>query len=42
MLSESHLACHTYPDAGYAAFNPFSCRRDVIDWPWPYGPALAV
>ena len=34
MLSESHLACHTYPEAGYAAFSLYCCRREPVDWPW--------
>jgi S-adenosylmethionine decarboxylase len=32
-LSESHLACHTFPERGYAAFSLYCCRaRD--EWPW--------
>jgi S-adenosylmethionine decarboxylase len=34
MLSESHLACHTYPEAGYAAFSFYCCRQTPVDWPW--------
>lgn len=34
MLRESHLACHTYPEAGYAAFSLYCCRPEGIDWPW--------
>jgi S-adenosylmethionine decarboxylase len=34
MLSESHLACHTYPEAGYAAFSLYSCRPAQESWPW--------
>ncbi len=34
MLSESHLACHTYPEAGYAALSLYCCRTDVVEWPW--------
>ncbi len=26
VLSESHLTCHTFPEAGYAALNLFCCR----------------
>jgi S-adenosylmethionine decarboxylase len=33
-LAESHLACHTYPEAGYAAFSLYCCRPDVKEWPW--------
>src|ERR1700741_2503010 len=33
MLSESHLACHTYPEHGMAAIN-LSCCRPRPDWPW--------
>lgn len=33
LLSESHLACHTWPELGFATFNLFSCRRRG-DWPW--------
>ena len=33
LLSESHLACHSYPEHGLATFNLYCCRqRDV--WPW--------
>lgn len=34
LLSESHLACHTYPEAGYAAFSLYCCRPDQVPWPW--------
>ncbi|MCE9555299.1 MAG: adenosylmethionine decarboxylase [Planctomycetes bacterium] len=33
MLSESHLACHTYPELGLATFNLYCCR-DREAWPW--------
>jgi S-adenosylmethionine decarboxylase len=33
LLSESHLACHTYPEFGAATFNLYCCR-DRTDWPW--------
>ncbi|TWT94886.1 S-adenosylmethionine decarboxylase family protein [Neorhodopirellula pilleata] len=33
LLSESHLACHTYPEHSLATFN-FVCCRDEADWPW--------
>ena len=33
LLTESHLACHTFPERGFAAFNLYCCRpRD--EWPW--------
>ena len=33
LLSESHLACHTYPEYLAATFNLYCCRnRD--SWPW--------
>ena len=32
-LTESHLACHTYPEHGTATFNLYCCRnRPVWDW----------
>jgi S-adenosylmethionine decarboxylase len=33
MLSESHLACHTYPEHGVATLNLYCCRPRP-DWPW--------
>jgi len=33
LLSESHLACHTYPEHGLATWN-LVCCRDVAEWPW--------
>ena len=33
LLSESHLACHTYPEFGAASFNLYCCRNRVT-WPW--------
>ena len=33
LLSESHLACHTYPEFGAASFNLYCCR-DRTTWPW--------
>lgn len=33
LLSESHLACHTWPERPLATFNLFCCRRRH-DWPW--------
>jgi len=32
-LTESHLACHTYPESGTATFNLYCCRvRPRWDW----------
>jgi S-adenosylmethionine decarboxylase len=33
MLSESHLACHTYPEHGIATLNLYCCRPRP-EWPW--------
>ena len=33
LLSESHLACHTYPELGVATFNLYCCRARPR-WPW--------
>lgn len=33
MLTESHLACHTYPEHGVATFNLYCCRHRET-WPW--------
>ncbi|HVF54555.1 MAG TPA: S-adenosylmethionine decarboxylase [Pyrinomonadaceae bacterium] len=33
MLTESHLACHTYPESGIATFNLYCCRARP-GWPW--------
>jgi S-adenosylmethionine decarboxylase len=33
LLTESHLACHTYPEHGLATFNLYSCRARPR-WPW--------
>lgn len=33
LLSESHLACHTFPEFGLATINLYCCRRrDACDW----------
>ena len=33
MLTESHLACHTYPEFGMATFNLYCCRaRQAWNW----------
>ena len=33
LLSESHIACHTYPEFRAATFNLYCCR-DRTTWPW--------
>ncbi len=33
LLTESHLACHTYPEVGIATFNLYCCRARQ-PWPW--------
>jgi S-adenosylmethionine decarboxylase len=33
LLSESHLACHTYPEYGAATFNLYCCRTRP-EWNW--------
>jgi len=33
MLTESHLACHTYPEHRIAAINLYCCRERP-EWPW--------
>ena len=33
ILSESHLACHTFPERGFAAFDLYCCRPSQ-EWPW--------
>ena len=33
LLSESHLACHTYPENGLATFNLYCCRTRP-EWAW--------
>jgi len=33
LLTESHLACHTYPEYGIATFNLYCCRTRP-DWAW--------
>ncbi len=32
-LTESHLACHTYPEHGVATFNLYCCRNRP-EWNW--------
>ena len=33
LLSESHLACHTYPEHRFLTLNLYCCR-DRSDWNW--------
>lgn len=33
LLTESHLACHTYPEYQVATFNLYCCRPRA-QWPW--------
>ncbi len=33
LLTESHLACHTFPERGFAAFNLYCCRPRA-EWAW--------
>ena len=33
LLTESHLACHTYPETGIATFNLYCCQARP-EWPW--------
>src|ERR1044072_545897 len=33
LLTESHLACHTYPELGMATFNLYCCRQRPA-WRW--------
>ena len=33
LLTESHLACHTFPEFGLATFNLYCCRPRTA-WPW--------
>jgi len=42
-LTESHLACHTYPEYGTATFNLYCCRtRPEWDWEGPLQSSLAA
>ena len=33
LLSESHLACHTYPELGVLTINLYCCKARK-EWPW--------
>jgi S-adenosylmethionine decarboxylase len=33
LLTESHVACHTYPERGAATFNIYCCRPRA-EFPW--------
>jgi S-adenosylmethionine decarboxylase len=33
LLTESHIACHTFPERGFASFNLYCCRPHG-EWPW--------
>jgi S-adenosylmethionine decarboxylase len=41
LLTESHLACHTFPERAFAAFDLYSCRPSQ-EWPWAERLAEAV
>jgi S-adenosylmethionine decarboxylase len=42
-LTESHLACHTYPEHGTATFNLYCCRtRPEWDWEGELTAALSA
>lgn len=42
-LTESHLACHTYPEHGIATFNLYCCRtRPEWDWSGRLGELLGA
>jgi S-adenosylmethionine decarboxylase len=43
LLTESHLACHTYPEHGMATFNLHCCRaRPRWRWEAAVGEALGA
>jgi S-adenosylmethionine decarboxylase len=41
LLAESHLACHTFPERGFAAFDLYCCRP-AREWPWGQRLAEAI
>lgn len=41
LLAESHLACHTFPERGFAAFDLYCCRPSQ-EWPWAERLAEAI
>lgn len=42
-LTESHLACHTYPEHGIATFNLYCCQdRPIWDWETRLGEYLGA
>ena len=40
-LTESHLACHTYPEHGTATFNLYCCRTRP-EWDWENNLKIAL
>ncbi len=40
-LTESHLACHTYPEYGTATFNLYCCRTRP-EWDWEVNLKTAI
>lgn len=40
-LTESHLACHTYPEHGTATFNLYCCRSRP-EWNWEADLKIAI
>lgn len=43
LLTESHLACHTFPEAGLATFNLYCCRpRRRFAWEERLGVSLGA
>lgn len=40
-LTESHLACHTYPEYGTATFNLYCCRTRP-EWDWDKNLRMAL